>query len=266
MLRSKLIATMCSLVFIVTALSPTLARARTWQQIKKSGYITIVTTASDPPHSFLDPQTNQLKGIMVSVAKDVARHLGVKPRFKEVQFSGLIPTLKAGRADLMSAPLFITKLRAKQIDFSDPIYGWGEGIVVNDSNTHSYRDFQDLAGQHVGALEGSVQLRMLSKLTNTSVTTYPDYVHLLADLQAGRIDVALVDPPSIAYIMKTKHISGVKLVTDYKPIHHWNVGMAVRKGNTALLKRVNAALKAMKKNGQLESILQRWNVGRLIAR
>ncbi|HYW76623.1 MAG TPA: ABC transporter substrate-binding protein [Gammaproteobacteria bacterium] len=266
MSKSKLLMMLGCLVFIASLLPGPLAQARTLQQIKKSGYITIVTTASDPPHSFLDPQSNQLKGIMVAVGKDVAKHIGVKPRFKEVQFSGLIPTLKAGRADFMSAPLFITKTRAKQIDFSDPVYGWGEGIVVNDSNTHTYHDFKDLAGQHVGALEGSVQLRMLNKLPNTKVTTYPDYVHLLADLHAGRIDVALVDPPSIAYIMKTKHISGAKLVTTYKPVHHWNVGMAVRKGNTSLLRQVNAALKTMKNNGQLEAILKNWGVGQLIAK
>lgn len=264
--KSRTLLILGSMLFTVSVLIPTLVQARSLQQIKNSGYITIVTTATNPPGSFLSPQSNQLKGIMIAVGKDVAKHIGVEPRFTDVKFSGLIPTVKAGRADLLSAPLFMTKTRAAQIDFSDAVYGWGEGLAVNSSNTQIYHDFKDLSGRHVGALQASVQLRMLNDLAGTTVTTYPDYVHLLADLQAERIDVALVDPPSIAYIMKTKHISGVRPVVDYKSLSHWDVGMAVRKGNTSLLQAVNAALETMKKNGQLEGILKNWGLGHLIAK
>ena len=82
----------------------------------------------------------------------------------------------------------------------------------------------------------------------------------LADVRAGRVDLGIVDPPSIIYQIKTKNIPGVKLDTGYQPQRKWQVGLAVQKGNTALLEAVNAALAEMKRNGELASIGQKWGV------
>ena len=83
--------------------------ARTLDDVRADKTLSVVTTASAPPHGFKNPQSNRLEGIMVDVAAAVARHLGVADKLSDVPFSGLIPTLTSGRADVMSAPLFITE-------------------------------------------------------------------------------------------------------------------------------------------------------------
>ena len=254
----------CSLLSFGTFL--TVAQARPLDQILASKTMTVVTTASNPPHGFVDPKTGKLEGIMVDVAKRVGKHLGVQVKFINVPWSGLIPTLSSGRADFMSAPLFITAERAKAVDFTEPIYGWGEGIIVKAGNKVSYRSFRDLKGHKVGVLVDSVQYNMLKNMSGTSVTTYPDYPSLLADVRAGRIDAGLVDPPSIVYQIKSKSIPGLKLDADYKPENQWKVGAAVEKGNATLLNAVNKAITQMKKDGELHKILQKWGVANLEAK
>ncbi|CAB3690112.1 MULTISPECIES: ABC transporter substrate-binding protein [Achromobacter] len=242
------------------------AQARTLDEIRADQSLNVVTTASAPPHGFKNPKSNQLEGIMVDVAAAVAKHLKVSDKLSDVPFSGLIPTLTSGRADVMSAPLFITEERARAIDFSAPVYEWGEGIVVSDKADKKYAKFEDMKGQRVGVLVDSVQFNMIKDMPGTKVSTYQDYSTLLADVRAGRIDLGIVDPPSIIYQIKTKNIPGVKLDTGYQPQRKWQVGMAVQKGNAALLEAVNGALAQMKQNGELAAIGQKWGVADLMSK
>ncbi|MFJ1257905.1 ABC transporter substrate-binding protein [Cupriavidus sp. CuC1] len=239
------------------------SQARTLDEIKASKTISIVTTAASPPHGFMDPASGTLKGVMVEVAQGVGKRLGVEVKLSDVPFAGLIPTLTSGRADLMSAPLFITEERAKAVSFSTPIYGWGEGVVVSDKTDKKYARFDELKGAKVGALVDSVQFAMMKDLPGTQVSTYQDYPTLLTDVRVGRIDLGIVDPPSIAYQIKSKGIPGVHIDESYKPIKRWLVGMAVQKDNAALLASVNAALQDMEKSGEIAAILRKWGIGNI---
>ena len=254
------------LAALVGTLTVSGARAVTPAQIKQAGVVKVVITSSSPPHGFLDAKTNSLKGIMFEVAQAIAADMGVRAEFTEVPFGSLIPTLTSKRADLMSAPLFITPQRAEVVDFSDPVYGWGEGLVVAEGKKADYPDLKSLAGTTVGCLVASVQYEMLKKVEGIKeVRTYPDYIQLLADVKAGRLDVAMVDPPSIAYQIATHGITGVRRVENYTPQHAWKIGLAVNKGDKELLDAVNASLRKLKQSGQLKRILDGWGVGHLIA-
>lgn len=254
-------------VLAAAALTAVDGRAATPADIKKAGVVKVVTTSSSPPHGFLDAKSNSLKGIMVEVAQAVARDLGVRAEFTEVPFGALIPTLTSKRADLMSAPLFITPQRAEVVDFSLPIYGWGEGLAVQSGSSRSYTDLKSLSGSTAGVLVNSVQYNLVKDVPGVKdVRTYPDYIQLLADLRAGRIDVAMIDPPSIAYQMKLHGITGVKMVEGYTPVNAWKIGMAVNKGDRELLEAVNASLEKLKAKGELRRILDGWDVGHLLAK
>ena len=242
------------------------AEAASLADVKKQGAAKVVITSSSPPHGFLDAKTNSLKGIMFEVAQAIAADWGVKAEFTEVPFGALIPTLTSRRADLMSAPLFITAQRAEVVDFSDPVYGWGEGLVVAEGKPADYPELKSLSGKNVGCLVASVQYELLKKVDGIKdVRTYPDYIQLLADVRAGRIDVAMIDPPSIAYQIAAHGITGIKRVENYTPVNAWKIGLAVNKGDKDLLDAINGSLKKLKASGQLKKILDGWGVGHLIA-
>jgi polar amino acid transport system substrate-binding protein len=204
-----------------------------------------------------------MKGIMVDVADAIGKHLGVTVKLTDVPFDGLIPTLTSGRADMMAAPLFITEERAQVVDFSTPIYGWGEGVVIRDGGTKHYDSIADFKGAKVGTLVDSVQYKMIKALPGTDVSTYQDYFSLLADVRVGRIDLGVVDPPSVLYQIKAKSIPGVKLDTAYHAQKQWQVGACTQKNNAALLAAVNDALAKMKQSGELHTILAKWGVASL---
>ncbi|CFO69251.1 amino acid-binding periplasmic protein [Bordetella pertussis] len=152
------------------------------------------------------------------------------------------------------------------IDFSAPVYEWGEGLVLREQNPDDIKRFEDLQGRRIGVLVDSVQFNMIKDMPDTKVSTYQDYSTLLADVRAGRIELGIIDPPSIIYQIRTKKIPGVKLATQYQPQKKWHVGLAVQKDNKALLDAVNVALAEMKRNGELAEIGRKWGVADLISK
>lgn len=266
-MKARLVTSTLTAALALAALTAVAGHAATPADVKKAGVIKVVTTSSSPPHGFLDAKTNSLKGIMVEVGEAVAKDLGVRAEFTEVPFGALIPTLTSKRADLMSAPLFITPQRAEVVDFSEPIYGWGEGLAVQTDSAKRYTTLRSLSGSVAGVLVNSVQYNLVKDVPGVKdVRTYPDYIQLLADLRAGRIDVAMIDPPSIAYQIRLHGITGVRIVEGYTPVNAWKIGMAVNKGDRELLEAVNASLARLKANGALQRILDGWDVGQLIAK
>src|SRR3546814_16142723 len=109
----------CALLSFGLLSSP--AQARSYDEVVDSGTINVVTTASSPPHGFMDPKTNSLQGIMVDVARGIGKHLGLPVKFINVPFSGLLPALIFGPADFLSVQLFITKERVTVVTFIVPL-------------------------------------------------------------------------------------------------------------------------------------------------
>lgn len=254
MLACATIASIASTIGVSTA------SARTLAEIQKSGVMNVAATAADPPHGFYDSKTKKFEGIMPDITRAIAKHLGVEAKLNNVQFDGLIPSLQANRADFSSGALFITEKRAEQVDFTVPIYGWGDGIVMPEKSKDSFKQFDDLRGKTVGTLVSSVQYDMLKQLEGTNVKSYSDYPSLVLDIQSGRLDAGFVDPPNIRYIISSHNISGVKAADEYVPKNHWQVAATVQKGNTELLDAVNNILIEMKKSGELKAILDKWGV------
>src|SRR5699024_2815857 len=132
-LKYFIVFTILNLVMVMNA-----SHARSLTDIQNSGTLNVVTSAANPPGGFVDPRTNSLQGVMVDVADAIAKHMDVESNLTNVPFSGLIASLRSGRADIISAPLFITEERSQAVDFTEPLYGWGEGIIVEDSFDGQY--------------------------------------------------------------------------------------------------------------------------------
>jgi len=52
----------------------------------------------------------------------------------------------------------------------------------------------------------------------------------------------------------------VRLVDGYKPVTVGSVGIGVRKGESALLGKINASLAKLKANGTIDKILGKWGL------
>lgn len=218
-------------------------------------------TATGVPFTFLDVKTNTIQGMMVDTVTAVGKAGGFGVNVQQTVFSALIPSLTSNKIDIVSAAMLKTAARQQVVDFSDPVYSYGEGLIVKAEDTRAYTSLDELKGEVVGAQVGTVFIDMLTKKgIFKEVRSYDSVADMTRDLALGRIKAGLGDQPIIAYQLRQNTFTGVKLVDSYKPVNVGDVCLVVRKGDTETLARINKAIATIKADGTLAKIVQKWGI------
>ena len=112
-----------------------------------------------------------------------------------MQFSTLIGALTSNRIDVIAAAMYITEPRKQVIDFSDPIYTYGDGLFVPKADTKEYKSLEDLKGLTVGAQVGTAYVEPLQKSgLFPEVKIYDTLPDIMRDVNAGRAQGRLRRP------------------------------------------------------------------------
>ena len=225
---------------------------------------TVVRVGSTPtgiPFTFLDTKTNQISGIMVDLIKEIGKDQGFTPEISAMTFSTLIASLQANKIDLIAAAMYITPPRLEVVDFSDPIYTFGDGMFVATKDTKDYKSYDDLKGETVGAQIGTAYVKPLQDSgVFKEVKVYDTIPDIMRDVNLGRIKAGFADYPIVAYNLSLGSFPETRLATGYKSAVVGSVGIAVRKGDKATLDKVNTALRKFKADGTIDRILAKWSL------
>lgn len=224
--------------------------------------IKVGTTPTSAPFGYLDTRTNQIDGLMIDIAKAAAAGAGLKPEFEAMPFASLIPSLTTKRVDVVSAGMFITPVRKEVVDFTQPVYRFGEGLASNKKDKTAYTSLDEMKGKRVGAAIGTATADMLQKKADVfaEIKLYDSSVELFTDVNNGRIDLGVIDFPITVVAEKSGNYPNMQVVRTYKTVGASDVGIAVRKGDAATLNKLNAAITKMKADGSLEAIYKKWGL------
>ncbi|WP_412029754.1 ABC transporter substrate-binding protein [Deinococcus yunweiensis] len=222
------------LALTALALLASTAQARSWDDIKKSGTIRIATEGAFPPFNVLKGKV--LTGFEVDLANQLAAQLGLKVQWVTQPFDNLLIGLNQDRYDFVIASHGITPERQKAVDFSSPHYCTGGAIVTKPGGPTTAAA---LSGKSVAVQVGTTYLENVRKVPGVGdVKTFPKDTDAQAALMAGRVDAWVGDKFTgldLVKAQKGKVVQGALLFNE-------RIGMAVKKGNTGLLKELNAAL------------------------
>lgn len=224
------------------------------QQTMKVG-----STPTGIPFTFLDTKTNTIQGVMVDIVTEVGKRANFNVQIEPMQFSTLIAALTSSKIDLISAAMYITPVRKEQVDFSDPIYTYGEGLIVPKKDAKNYVSFDDMKGYAVGAQVGTAYVEPLKKVFS-DVKIYDTIPDILRDVNAGRLQAGFADYPIAAYNVNQGSFPEVRVVNTYKPTMAGSIGIGMRKGQPELMAKVNKALGEMKADGTVKKILAKYGL------
>jgi polar amino acid transport system substrate-binding protein len=219
------------------------------------------STPTGVPFTFLDVKSNTIQGAMVDLITAIGDDAGFKVDVQATPFSALIPSLTSSKIDIISAAMLITDARKEVIDFSDPVFPYPEGMVVNESDNTPYKGLADLKGTTVGVQVGTVYVDFLKKNGEfAEVKIYDSLADVLRDVSLGRIKAGFGDGPILAYQLSQNKDFKAKLVKTYEPKMAGSVGIGVRKSDAELMKKINVSLAKLKASGTLDKILVKWNL------
>ncbi|PZO74531.1 MAG: amino acid ABC transporter [Mesorhizobium amorphae] len=241
-----------------TALSLSLGAANA----QEATTLKIGTEGAYPPFNVLGTD-GQLSGFDVDIARALCDEMKVTCEFVTQDWDGIIPALQAGRFDAIIASMSITDERKQQVDFTNKYYNTPPAIAVpKDSNVTDVSPAA-LAGKSIG-VQGSTTHSAYAEATykDSEIRLYPTADEYQLDIENGRIDAVMDDIMVLdTFLKKDAGAACCKLLGEIKPdeaIHGPGAGIAVRKGDTELANRFNAAIDAIRANGKYKEINDKY--------
>jgi polar amino acid transport system substrate-binding protein len=212
------------------------------------------------PFGFIDVRGNN-DGYDVQVARRFATlAFGNKKKvdFTCVTTPSRIPTLMSGRVDIIVSTLTWTAARAEQIDFSIPYYSaTGRLLVPNNSSVN----VPNLAGKTVVTTRGAIYATWTANcFKDTKLLQVDSPALAVAAVKDGRADTFMFDDAFLLGVATQDR--DLRLTGDKFLNVPWGIG--IRKGDTAMSRWVNAALRYMKKKDEFVKILRANAPARLV--
>lgn len=223
--------------------------------IASAGKITVACDTSFPPFEFKDPETGHHTGFDVELWDAIAKEIGVQYDLQPMDFNGIIPGLQSNQIDVGIAGITIKPSRTEVVDFSDPYYNAGLLILVKSDND-KIKNLTDLKGKVVSTKLGTTSADFVKKNAKASdVKLFPNNDAMFMELLSGGADAVMFDSPVVSNFMRIAGHGQVKVVG---PIYQGqSYGIAFPKGSK-LVKKVNTALKTLRKNGTYRELYVKW--------
>ncbi len=219
--------------------------------------IVVGTEPTFPPFESKDEAGNFV-GFDIDMVKAIAAKQGFEVEFKDLPFDSLIPALQSGQIDLIASGLSITDERRKAVDYSDPYIDAGLSIAVRKNND-TIKSSADLKGKSAAVQQGATGAKKAEELqkagTLKEVRQFPTVPLAMMELAKGSVDVVINDRP-VSEAFVAAQPGQIKLLDEV--IDADSYGIAVRKGNTELLAKINAGLSTIKADGTLTGIKDKY--------
>ena len=218
------------------------AKARTLDEIKKSGKIKIGVFSDKNPFGYVD-ENGKVQGYDVYFAKRIAKDLlGSEDAvdFVYVEAASRVEYLKSAKVDITLANFTVTDERKEQVDFALPYMKVALGIV--SPQKAEITDVNQLKGKKLIVVKGTTAETYFSK--NYPDVKFDEYQEAYDALLDGRGDAFSTDNTEVlAWAKQNKgFVVGVESLGDIDTI-----APAVQKGNTELLNWLNDEIKTLAK-------------------
>ena len=238
--------------------TPAPADDQSLQKVLDAGQLVLGLDDSFPPMGFRDADNN-IVGFDIDVAKAVCEKLGVELVAQPIDWTAKEQELNTGNIDCIWNGFSISDERKEQVDFSIPymdnhmtmVVRSGEGIESN----------ADLVGKIVGVQAGSTaqeallaETELVESLASAPVE-FKDNMTALMDLETGGVDAVFMDDVVANYYIAINE-KNFTVLSDVLSEEEYAIGF--RKGDTALVEAVNAALTELAEEGTLAEIATTW--------
>ncbi|MED4206213.1 ectoine/hydroxyectoine ABC transporter substrate-binding protein EhuB [Neobacillus mesonae] len=271
MKKIKAIMIFCLSALLLAACSVTTSGDKnmsTLEKAKKEGKI-VVGFAGEKPYAYEDENGN-LTGEAVEVARTIFKKMGIEEmEGKLTKFSSLIPGLKAGKFDVITAGMYITPKRCEQVAFAEPDYTIGEALAVqkgNPKNIHNYKDIAKNPDVKVSVMNGAIEIEYLKAagVKESQMEFVTDIPSNITALESKRVDAITMTGPTLKSALETANAKNIEIVKDFtQPVVEGESvrgygAAAFKPGDDEILQAYNKELKKLKESGELLDIISEF--------
>jgi len=222
------------------------------ENTKKENQLTFGISSEYPPFEF--KQDGELVGFDIDIARAVAEEMGMQASFKDMKFASILPSIENGIVAAGISAINITPQRTANFDFTTPYHYFSIAGIFRDSlNIESAKDLSNkkIACQIGTSSESWIKITFPGK----EFVSFDGTNQAVEYLKSGRGDVVIVDGEvAVGFAMNNPGYKYIFIGKSYE-----GIGIALKKGSPLVIK-MNEAIEAMKQNGKLKAIKDKWKI------
>lgn len=201
--------------------------------IKKRGVLRVAVFGDLPPYGWVDDHGNRL-GYDVRLARQMAKNLGVKVKFIQVNANNRVDTLNSNKADIVLANFTETPERKQVVDFAKPYMKVSVGVI--SPKNAPITSASQLKGKNLIVNKGTTAENYFTKKGGVDLLKFDSKTQQFNAFKNKRA-AALADDNSYLYAWVKKNPSYTVGIKNIGPNQF--ISPAVKKGNKSLLNWTN---------------------------
>lgn len=226
-----------------------------------SGTLVMGTNAAFPPFEYTTSSglVDEFDGIDVAIAQKIAENSNKTLKISDMEFDGLIAAVSTGKVDMVVAGMTATSERAQSVDFSDPYYVASQVIVVAADNTDITKAEDLKNNKKVGVVLGYTGDNIVTddlQLADNMITRANRGLDVVQEVKNGKLDAVVIDSATGKALAEK---NGLKVIEDSEAFESEEYAIAVKKGNSELLEKINKTLAEMTESGEIEKLAMEYD-------
>lgn len=248
---------------------------------KNDKVLVMATNAAFPPYEYVEG--GKFVGIDVEIAQAIAKKLNMELKIEDVDFGAIIGGVAEGKYDMGMAGMTVTEERKKSVNFSDT-YATGVQVIIvkNGSSITSLDDIFEFNadGDPVALKNPNIKVGVQQDTTGDiyssddvskwglndvaedgtvekdRVERYKTGAEAVEALKTGKVDMVIIDnEPAKSFVASNDNIHILEGDNEYAIEDY---AICIAKENTELLTKINNALKELKEDGTIDTIVNKY--------
>jgi ABC-type amino acid transport substrate-binding protein len=236
---------------------PAASTRELWDEIQQRKVLRVAMTLQFPPQFYRDPTTREPAGYDVELLRMMAKDLGVELQIDDMDFTGQVPALLAGKADIVANGLVNTPERAKTLVFTEPYVPYELVLMVQKGKGLDSLEAMNQPGRVISVLLGSVshELARLS-FPSAEIRALERQDGCMLEVTSKNSDACILEKfQAIPFVRNNPQT--VEILATPTPLATQYGCFAIPPGNPKFLYWVNNWLKYYKANGVLDAMYNR---------
>ena len=234
--------------------------------VRSSGALRVGTEVPFVPMEMYGSDGKTYAGIDMDLITAVAAQLGLKVQIANGSFDGLIPSLNAGRYDVLASSFGDFVERQKVVDLVDMLHGGVSGISLA-GDAGKYAQSTSLCGARVGVETGSATVAVAAALSSQCQKqgksaivqqVFPTDSGAIVALQSRRVNVVLDDRVVAQHLAATQASKYSMVLPNLGTPFLY--GFVVSKKSPQLSRAIAGALNQLIGNGTYAKICAKYGI------
>ncbi len=218
--------------------------------------VTVAVENAYPPFNYIDEATGEAIGWDYDAVREICQRLNCTPVFQEAAWDGIFPAMQAGEYDWLADGVTYTEERDEIVDFSIPYVTIGQVLLINSADSIDdveafKQDSSKLVGTQIGTTN---EIVAMDNFPEDRIQSFEEFGGAVSALMAGDVDAVVIDTvAAVGFIGENpgRLQIGAELTSDEDLAFVFPPG-------SDLIEAINTALEAMRADGTLQALNDKW--------